>query len=278
MIKWFADLSYWNMVYTKQALQLLKDHGMAAVVLRASEGYNEDGYLEQHIGNLEQLDIPYGYYCFLYPWLDHKKQIDKFLEVCEKHPNKNVKVLDAEYYQDGSGNVMSQDVLNKFYDDSVYYIVNNLTSPVIYTAAWCVDKYFPGLLVENDDWYAHYVKYCAWFQNMLASMGASIDEKTGKLTTIDYMQTILEECQKRTPKLPQGITDWGGWQFNTYWPFKELTYGQRHIDVNLLKPELWEEWFGIVESEPEPEPEPEETQEQMMRARYDPKRATVKPV
>ena len=34
MIKWFADLSVWNNVYDRNALKLLQDNGMAAVVLR----------------------------------------------------------------------------------------------------------------------------------------------------------------------------------------------------------------------------------------------------
>ena len=275
MIKWFADLSYWNSCYTREALKLLQDNGMAAVVLRASQGYSKDGWVDRYVPLLEDLKIPYGMYCFLYPGLDPYKQVDKFTEVLDQYPNTKVKVLDAEYYQDGSGATMSKAKLNSFYNNAINHAIMAEIEPIVYTASWCVDNYFPDITIYNGDWFAFYVKYYSWFQNMLALMGTSIDDKSGKLTTIDNMQAIIAECQKHTPQLPKGITGYGAWQFNTYWPFKELTVGQRHLDANIIKPELLKTWFGIEE---EHEEEPKTEQEELMRQRFDPKRATVKPV
>jgi hypothetical protein len=117
----------------------------------------------------------------------------------------------------------------------------------VYTAVWCVSTYFPAVtnwIPKNNGWYADYVKYYAWYQDFITSLGGSWGDNT-KSISISNAPAIFTEIGKRVPNIPYGMNNWGIWQCITFIPFSELTYGQRNLDYNLLTKAGWKYWFNI---------------------------------
>ena len=295
-----CDMSYWQSTYTREKVKLLKDNGMKAVVLRAGYGNTKDTLLQNLVTYCRELDIPFGFYWYLYPGLPFQPQIDLYVNIIKSYPDVKCAALDFEEYKvylstqrlgvDGdsarlgsayekaldeehSGNLRvnltanhSPEVLNTFYKNS--YDGLKIALPELkvmaYSAKWCIDSYFPKVatwLKAEEYWNAVYVKYYKWYQDFMTSLGGSWGDSS-KLISISNLPAIMAEVDKHwnEMQLPTGINDCIIWQFNSFFPFKELTAGQRNIDMNLAPASTFKEYFDLYLEEeiPVPEPKPEE--------------------
>ena len=127
-----------------------------------------------------------------------------------------------------------------------------------YSAKWCIDSYFPQVatwLKPEFYWNAAYVKYYSWYQDFIKSLGGSWGDST-KLISISNLPAILEEVDKHwiEQPLPASIRGCMAWQFNSFFPFLELSVGQRNIDMNLAPASTFKEYFNLELEGGEPLP------------------------
>lgn len=154
----------------------------------------------------------------------------------------------------------SSSYLSTFYKNSHDALKNALPSMKIadYSAKWCIDSYFPQVsswLKAEFYWNAGYVKYYTWYQNFINSLGGSWGDSTN-LISISKLPEILAEVEKHWGEqpLPIGIQGCMAWQFGSFFPFEELTLGQRHVDMNLAPASTFKEYFNLdLEEEIEPD-------------------------
>ena len=295
----FVDASFWQSSYTLEAIKLLKDNGMNAMVLRGGYADVEDTFLATLVSYCRTLGIPFGLYWYLYPGVGYQVQIDKFVSVINKYPDATCAVLDFEEYKtfslnyrfsvlvDNGGRLGSnyESHLDSFYKSGLAVgIVPNLSANYSstylstfyktshdalktalpnmkiadYSAKWCIDGYFPQVsswLKPSFYWNAAYVKYYTWYQDFMQSLGASWGDSTN-LISISNLPAILAEVEAHWNEqpLPTGIPGCMAWQFNSFFPFIELTKGQRNIDMNLAPASTFKEYFNLELEGGEPLP------------------------
>jgi len=249
------DVSLNNDVHNEASLKLLQSLGLSAIVIRLGDGYREDNKCQYFVDLARKLGLPFGGYYVPYGGNDLQKELDTMKQVLSKYPDCKSTFVDAEWYKYASGAIVPANILEQHFWK--FYLVSE--ADAIYTARWCVDGYFPKvgdwMLEDQIDkqrlhWFANYVKYYPPFWNYITSLGGSLDPNDNKLISIDHLPTILELIATGKPDLPRKEMDWAMWQCITYLPFKELTYWQRHLDYNLIKPEYFEKWFGELPIEP----------------------------
>lgn len=295
----FGDASFWQSTYTLSAMKLLVNNGMKAIVLRGGYAETEDSLLETLVGYCRILKIPFALYWYLYPSVDYKKQINKFISVINKYPDAKSAVLDFEEYQmpplavrrglpplnEGklgynyeavmdsiasrglgiradlnlSGNYSST-VLSTFYKNSYDFLKYQLPSMKVwtYSAKWCIDGYFPqvsGWIEPSFYWNAAYVKYYTWYQDFIESLGGSWGSSEN-LISITSLPAIAAEVEKHWNEqpLPIGINGCVAWQFGSFFPFVELTKGQRNFDLNIAPASTFKEYFDLELEGGEPLP------------------------
>jgi len=150
--------------------------------------------------------------------------------------------------------------LSTFYKNSYDFLkVQSPNTKIwIYSAKWCIDSYFPQVLtwLKSDFyWNAAYVKYYSWYQKFIESLGGSWGDSTS-LISISSLPTIFSEVEKHWNEqlLPLGMTNPIAWQFGSFFPFKELTKGQRNIDLNFAPASTFKEYFNLELDGGEPLP------------------------
>ena len=150
--------------------------------------------------------------------------------------------------------------LSAFYKNSHDALKKALTIPIMdYSAKWCIDGYFPEVaswLKPEFYWNAAYVKYYLWYQDFITSLGGSWGS-SDKLISISNLSIIMAEVEKHWDEqpLPLGIDGCIAWQFNSFFPFEELTKGQRNIDANLAPSSTFKKYFDLDLEGGEPLPE-----------------------
>ena len=295
----FVDASYWQSTYTLEAIRLLKENGMEAMVLRGGYSDIEDTLLATLVSYCRALDIPFGLYWYLYPQDGYQVQINKFVSVINKYPETTCAVLDFEEYKMpalslsnrlqkvndsklGSNyeNIMesiykvglgvgivsnlsasySSKILSVFYKNSYDALKIALPNMKIanYSAKWCIDGYFPQVsswVKPEFYWNAAYAKYNKWYQDFITNLGGSWGDSTS-LISISNLPVIMAEVEKHWNEqpFPVGINGCMAWQFGSFFPFSELTRGQRNIDMNLAPASTFKEYFNLELEGGEPLP------------------------
>lgn len=278
MMDFVIDVSQNNDVHTEQSLKLLKDLGLVAMVIRLGDGYREDTRTNYFVELARKLNLPFGCYFVPYPGNDIQRELDNMNNILGRYPDCRSTFIDVEWYKYANGTTVPASISEKHYWQ--FYLKSN--ADAIYTAKWCVEGYFPKiadyLLQDQVDakklhWYANYLKYYPPFWRYINSLGGSLDPKDNLLINIAHLPTILELISTGKPDLPDPALDWAMWQCITYLPFKELTYWQRHLDYNLIKPKYLADWFGIGTPD-----EPPDYQKKEMKFRWNVGKTTVKPL
>jgi uncharacterized protein YgiM (DUF1202 family) len=266
MTNWFCDMSYWQSSYSLEKFKLLKTYGMVAAIHRAGYATTKDTLVDTLVSYSRTTGTPYGLYWYLYPSVSAQSQATAFANVCKQFPDAKSFFIDAEHYANGSGVSYSPDFLNTFYRNVYTYTTQAMPGKKvgIYSAAWCVDNYFPklaSLIQAVPYWNASYIKYAPWWRLYIASLGGSWADSS-KLISISNLPNIMTEIEKHNAEmvLPKGVSHWEAWQCITFIPFSELGKWERNLDYNIAPATTYKEWFGIdvgvvpppVVEEPEP--------------------------
>jgi len=248
-VPFMIDFSAWSSCHTLESIRLLKDNGLTAAITRAGWATSRDTLLTTLVTHFRTLGLPFGLYWYLYPGVPVIDQINKFVEIAKEFPDSTCFFLDLEEYKTLSNVVISKTALEAFYLSCYTKLVNLLPGKKIgiYTAVWCVSTYFPGVstwIPKTNGWYADYIKYYKWYQDMITSFGGSWGDNT-KPISITNLQLIFSEVSRRIPNIPYGVDNWGIWQCVTFIPIVELTIGQRGLDYNILTQAGWKYWFNV---------------------------------
>jgi hypothetical protein len=245
----FIDVSNYQNCYTFEQFKLLITNGVTGVIIRAGCAHDEDDMLPTFVKWCRELGIPFANYFYFYPGLLLTSQIELFVELATEYPDCTSLWVDVEEYKNfTTGIVYSADALNAFYKTIFMRLKVALPNKFIgnYSGNWVLDKYIPKFYTWASVypyWNAYYVKYFPWWWAFIASLGGSWDSDLLPIS-ITNLRKIMETINLHPVPKPIGMTKIDGWQCITFIPFKELTYWQRRLDLNICTDESYFRIFG----------------------------------
>jgi len=252
-MKIVVDLSLYQDSYSLEKFKLLDIDG---VIIRAGAAHSEDDMLPTFVKWCRELGLPFGFYFYYYPGLAVKSQCELFEVLVNEYPDCLsvwVDIEETKYFS--SGNVISPDTLNAFYKTVFAYMRDAFPNKIVgnYSGGWVLNTYIPKAYLWINTapyWSAYYVKPFTWYQNYIRSLGAEWDKEIPTIP-VSSLRKIMEKINNYWPPNPLGVTTVNLWQALTWFPYlDQLTYWQKHIDINICSDENFTLLFGEVVAQP----------------------------